>query len=126
VSDGLASEAWEIAEASGLRLVLREKQLPRSGSMAAYASSVGVDPLEWMLYGGEDYVLLGTMASKDAESMQLVFQQEGIPFFIIGEAEAGEPGVELIRYNQSGKGNGLQSQNEKRINLKKRGYNHFL
>ncbi|WP_063846192.1 thiamine-phosphate kinase [Paenibacillus sp. FJAT-27812] len=126
VSDGLASEAWEIAEASGLRLMLHEKRLPRSGSMSTYASSAGVDPLEWMLYGGEDYVLLGTMASEDAEAMQLAFQQEGIPFFIIGETEAGEPDVQLIRYNQASKGSGLLSSNEKRINLKKRGYNHFL
>jgi thiamine-monophosphate kinase len=126
VSDGLASEAWEIAEASGLRLVLHEKQLPRSGSMAAYASSIGIDPLEWMLYGGEDYVLLGTMASEDAEAMQLAFHQAGIPFFIIGETEAGEPGVQLIRYNQASKGNELQTSNEKRVNIQKRGYNHFL
>ncbi|HTG70275.1 MAG TPA: thiamine-phosphate kinase [Candidatus Udaeobacter sp.] len=125
VSDGLASELWEIAEASGLRLVVREKHLPKSGSMAAYASSVGIDPLEWMLYGGEDYVLLGTMASEEADAMRVVFQQEGIPFFIIGEAEAGEPSVELIRHDQAFEGNGSQSGSAKRVKLKKRGYNHF-
>ncbi|WP_139992779.1 thiamine-phosphate kinase [Paenibacillus paridis] len=117
VSDGLASEAWEIAEASGLRLVLREKHLPKSGSMAAYASSVGIDPMEWMLYGGEDYVLLGTSAAEDAEAIKAAFHQEGIPFFIIGETEAGEPEVELVRHGTA---------KEERIKLKKRGYNHFL
>lgn len=125
VSDGLASELWEIAEASGLRLVVREKHLPKSGSMAAYASSAGVDPLEWMLYGGEDYVLLGTMASEEADAMRVVFRQEGIPFFIIGEAEAGEPAVELIRQVQAIEGSGSQSRSAKRVKLKKRGYNHF-
>lgn len=126
VSDGLASEAWEIADASGLRIILREALLPRSGSMAAYASRTGIDPLEWMLYGGEDYVLLGTMAAEDAEPMRAVFQQEGLPFFIIGETEEGEPGVELVRHNQANAGQGRLSPSEKREKLKKRGYNHFL
>lgn len=125
VSDGLASELWEIAEASGLRLVISEKLLPMSGSMAAYASSTGVDPLEWMLYGGEDYVLLGTMASEDGDAMRTVFQKEGISFFIIGVTEAGEPAVELIRNDQAFEENGPQLRAEKRVKLKKRGYNHF-
>lgn len=59
--------------------------MPRSGSMAAYAASVGIDSLEWMLYGGEDYVLLGTMAAEDAEAMKVVFHQEGIPFLLSGK-----------------------------------------
>jgi thiamine-monophosphate kinase len=125
VSDGLASEAWEIAEASGLRLVLQEKLLPKSGSMAAYASSVGIDPLEWMLYGGEDYVLLGTIASEHTEAMRAAFHHEGIPFFIIGETEMGEPAVELIRHDQAVEQKELPSHLEKRVLLKKRGYNHF-
>lgn len=124
VSDGLASEAWEIAEASGLRLVLREQALPRSGTMARYASDAGVDPLEWMLYGGEDYTIIGTMAAERAEAVQIQFREAGLPFFIIGETEAGEPGVELIRSEASGP-SGISSRSEARMPLKKRGYNHF-
>ncbi|GKU76240.1 thiamine-phosphate kinase [Paenibacillus sp. L3-i20] len=132
VSDGLASEAWEIAEASGLRLVLYEHRLPKAGSMSAYASIAGVNPLEWMLYGGEDYVLLGTMSSKLAPEVRDTFHAEGLPFYIIGETEAGEPAVELLSiYNDgdgkvtvSGKGSAA-SQQEIRQPLQKRGYNHF-
>lgn len=116
VSDGLASEAWEIAEASGLAVSLLEQQLPRSGSMAAYAGAAGIDPLEWMLYGGEDYVLLGTMAHGDAAAAQAAFHAEGLPFYIIGETSAGAPAVELIRVTDRG---------ELRQPLAKRGYNHF-
>lgn len=126
VSDGLASEAWEIAEASKLRIVLNEAQLPRSGSLAAYAAKVGVDPLEWMLYGGEDYVLLGTMDSLDADNMRAAFHEEGLPFFIIGETEAGEPGVVLASEERShGDKRGPANRSRKRTELKKRGYNHF-
>ncbi|ACS99699.1 thiamine-phosphate kinase [Paenibacillus sp. JDR-2] len=116
VSDGLASEAWEIAEASGLVVSLFEKHLPRSGSMAAYAGVAGIDPLEWMLYGGEDYVLLGTMEQGDAAAAQAAFHAEGLPFYIIGEASAGAPAAEIIRVTDRG---------ELRQPLAKRGYNHF-
>ncbi|MCM3630950.1 thiamine-phosphate kinase [Paenibacillus glycanilyticus] len=116
VSDGLASEAWEIAEASGLVVTLAEQRLPRSGSMAAYAGAAGVDPLEWMLYGGEDYVLLGTMEQSDAEAVQAAFHAEGLPFYIIGETSAGTPAVQLIRSTDRG---------EQKQPLAKRGYNHF-
>lgn len=119
VSDGLASEAWEIAEASGVRLVLREALLPRSGSLAAYASRAGVDPLEWMLYGGEDYVLVGTLAADDAEAAKAAFAAEGLPFYVIGETEAGDPGVELVVRSER------RGAEERRVPLAKRGYNHF-
>lgn len=89
VSDGLASEAWEIAEASKCCLVLKEDLLPRSGSMAAYAADVGIDPLEWMLYGGEDYVLLGTMEAADVQAAREAFRAEGLPFYMVGEVRQG-------------------------------------
>ncbi|MDQ6420089.1 thiamine-phosphate kinase [Paenibacillus sp. LHD-117] len=118
VSDGLASEAWELAEASRLRLVLRERLLPKSGSMSDYARDAGIDPLEWMLYGGEDYVLLGTIDAGKAEAARQAFREEGLPFFVIGETEEGPPGVELAREWNSGAG-------ENRTSIAKRGYNHF-
>lgn len=128
VSDGLASEAWELAEASGLTLVLHERLLPKSGSMAAYAAASGIDPLEWMLYGGEDYVLLGTIAAEDAQATRSAFHAEGLPFYIIGETAAGTPGVELVmqsRHETAGNDiNSLRSDG-RRVRLEKRGFNHF-
>lgn len=113
VSDGLASEAWEIAEASGVRLVLRENALPLSGELASYASECGKSALDWMLYGGEDYVLLGTADKRHEADMREAYRAEGIPFFVIGETEEGAPDVTLIQ------GDG------KRKRVEKRGYNHF-
>ncbi|RXZ81495.1 thiamine-phosphate kinase [Paenibacillaceae bacterium] len=98
VSDGLASEAWELAEASGVSIVLREAALPCSGSMAAYGRRVGVKPLDWILYGGEDYVLIGTIDPQDAQAAKAALNAEGIPFYAIGEVEAASvPGVWLER-----------------------------
>lgn len=127
VSDGLASEAWEIAEASGLRIVLDERSLPRSGSLSGYASSVGVDPLDWMLYGGEDYVLVGTMDSGGVSAVKTEFHNRGLPFYVIGRAEAGDPAVELIRvpYGWDGIRAGEFDEERPRVLLPKRGFNHF-
>ncbi|MHA7967493.1 thiamine-phosphate kinase [Paenibacillus sp. CAU 1782] len=130
VSDGLASEAWELAESSGLRLVLEENRLPKSGSMASYGSRCGYSPLDWMLYGGEDYVLLGTVAESAANEAASLFRKEGLPFYLIGTAEPGEPGVQLIPAEQRGSGNagvsaGGGGHREYRRALHKKGYNHF-
>lgn len=119
VSDGLASEAWEIAASSGVSLVLRESQLPYSGSMTAYAHRVGADPLAWMLYGGEDYVLLGTIRQDDAEAAKAALAAVGLPMYIIGRAEAGEAAVALIRDRAAPGSAG------RREPIAKRGYNHF-
>ncbi|RED65103.1 thiamine-phosphate kinase [Cohnella lupini] len=113
VSDGVASEAWEIAEASGVRLLLKETLLPISGELASYALEHGIQPLDLVLYGGEDYVLLGTVDKQHEHSMKDRFRREGIPLFIIGEVEAGEPGV------------AIQSASGKVKPMDKRGYNHF-
>ncbi|MCR2803446.1 thiamine-phosphate kinase [Paenibacillus soyae] len=124
VSDGLASEAWELAEASGLRIVLEEGRLPKSGSLSAYAAKAGIDPLEWMLYGGEDYVLVGTVESGGADAVQKAFHERGLPFYIIGKAEAGEPDVELIPLPKNWNGERASGRIARR-KIGKRGYNHF-
>ncbi len=114
VSDGVASEAWEIAEASGVRLLLKEKLLPLSGELSAYASDNGLIAADLALFGGEDYVLLGTVDKNLEEQLRERLRPEGIPLFVIGEVEEGEPGVELESADT-----GLRKP------LAKQGYNHF-
>lgn len=41
VSDGLASEAWELAEASGVAMVLERERIPLSPELRAYAAAAG-------------------------------------------------------------------------------------
>jgi thiamine-monophosphate kinase len=113
VSDGIASEAWEIAEASGAKLLLKETLLPLSGELASYARDNGLQPLDFALYGGEDYVLLGTADKRFEQEMRECFRAEGIPLFVIGEVEAGES--EVVMETASGAYKPVH----------KRGYNHF-
>lgn len=62
ISDGIANEAAEIAEASGTSIVLDLDALPTSG---AYHQFTVEQQREWQLFGGEDFELLGTVAKKD-------------------------------------------------------------
>lgn len=60
VSDGLIADARHLAEASGVDVVIDSADLTIPECMFAAASALGVDPLEWMLTGGEDHALLAT------------------------------------------------------------------
>ncbi len=77
LSDGLASDAVRLAEASGVRLVLDARALPLAP---------GVDSVELAATGGEDYELCACLpASADVGDLTW-----------IGEVVAGEPGVEWL------------------------------
>ncbi|MDK1329068.1 thiamine-phosphate kinase [Arthrobacter sp. zg-Y1143] len=59
VSDGLVRDAGRIARASGVGIDLDAGYLTaRADSLAAAAARLGVDPLAWVLGGGEDHGLL--------------------------------------------------------------------
>jgi thiamine-monophosphate kinase len=57
LSDGLASDARRLAEASGARLVLDAQALPVAAGVREVASALGADPVELAVTGGEDYEL---------------------------------------------------------------------
>lgn len=113
VSDGLASEAWEIAEASGVRVVLEAAKLPMAAELREYAAFAGKPALAFVLGGGEDYELVGTVAAERADEVLEVLRRAGADPVIAGRVEAGEAGVVLEHPD----GNVEV--------LSKRGYNHF-
>jgi thiamine-monophosphate kinase len=116
ISDGLASEAWELAEASGCRILLDEFRLPRTPGLDRYGAEAGVEPLDWMLFGGEDYQLVGTAAAADYPELARLFGERSLELHAVGQAmplHNGGPGVELLRKDGS------------IVPLAKRGYNHF-
>ncbi|MBU6146543.1 MAG: thiamine-phosphate kinase [Actinomycetales bacterium] len=60
VSDGLLLDASRIATASGVALAFERTRLTPDEPLTAVASAMNVDPLLWVLGGGDDHALLGT------------------------------------------------------------------
>lgn len=113
VSDGVASEAAEIAEASGVGLLLEEGRLPVHPDLAEYARLASREPLDWILGGGEDYQLLGTVRPEGVNELAALFSRHGIPLAIVGEVSERFTGVRLLRRSGA-----IEP-------VDKRGYNHF-
>lgn len=88
VSDGLIADARHVAEASGVCLDIHAGRLPIPEELAEAAAAYTMDPMEWMLTGGDDHALLATFPA-DCKPPK--------GFRIIGEVKPceGDPGVFL-------------------------------
>ncbi|MCW2869234.1 thiamine-phosphate kinase [Actinacidiphila oryziradicis] len=58
VSDGLVADLGHIATASGVRIDLKSADIDVPVQMADIGQAVGVDPLHWVLTGGEDHAIV--------------------------------------------------------------------
>lgn len=113
ISDGLASELYEIAEASDVSILLEEYRIPTLPALRHYARLAGLNGLDFALYGGEDYQIVGTVRSDRSGALLAMCESQGIKVTIIGRVEDASPCVEMMR-------------DGRRIELKKGGYDHFL
>nr|WP_092074609.1 thiamine-phosphate kinase [Dendrosporobacter quercicolus]NSL47565.1 thiamine-phosphate kinase [Dendrosporobacter quercicolus DSM 1736]SDN05185.1 thiamine-phosphate kinase [Dendrosporobacter quercicolus] len=111
ISDGLASEANEIAAASQVAVRLFEQQIPLSAELTAASAVLGNAALDYALYGGEDYQLLFTI---EPEKLRVLPANEiTAQLTVIGEIVRGPAGVELVAADGAARG------------LAPKGYNHF-
>ncbi len=85
VSDGLSSDLGHICRESGVGAVIRQENLPASPALLHAAAAMGKDPLDWILHGGEDYVLLATVNPDSLEDLLRAASQEHISLIPIGE-----------------------------------------
>ncbi len=60
VSDGLIADLGHIADASGVRIDLRADAVPVPAKLREVGAALNVDPLVWVLTGGDDYALAAT------------------------------------------------------------------
>lgn len=63
VSDGLIADLGHIAEASKVRIDVRSGAVDIPTQMHDIGQAVGVDPLQWVLTGGEDHAIVATFPS---------------------------------------------------------------
>lgn len=89
ISDGLASECAEIAAASGVKIIIKSAKIPISQETHKLASLRQASSLEWALFGGEDYQLVGTIAAEKADELTEIYAQTGKKLWIIGHVTEG-------------------------------------
>lgn len=89
ISDGLASDAARLCHASGLGARLYEKMIPLTAATRNLAEEVSQNPLDWALFGGEDFELLFTAWPAQAERMAFLLRELGLKPARVGEMEQG-------------------------------------
>ncbi|WP_269462864.1 MULTISPECIES: thiamine-phosphate kinase [Pseudonocardia] len=60
VSDGLLADLAHVARASAVAVRLRSRAFTVPARLAEIGSALGLDPLRWLLTGGEDHALVAT------------------------------------------------------------------
>lgn len=114
ISDGLAGEIREIAKASRVGALIYAEKIPIAPAVRQAAAAYGKDPLDYALFGGEDFELLWTCRPEAAEEIcREVMNRCGTPVTVIGEIRPPEEGLTLIREGR-------------KIPLPRGGYNHFV
>jgi len=114
ISDGLAREIREITGASGVGANLWLDQIPLSPALQNLAETWGRSPLDFALYGGEDYELIFTVPAEQAPAVaRAVEDATGTRTSVIGEIVPPEEGIQLIY------------PGGERVPLTKSGWDHF-
>jgi thiamine-monophosphate kinase len=97
ISDGLAADLGHIAEASGIGVELWADALPISDDLRALAAAAGRDPLEYSLFGGEDYDLLTVVSPGAQDTVLAAIRQTGLDATVIGETTTPDRGLTLLQ-----------------------------
>ncbi len=69
ISDGLANEVNHISEMSGVGIIVDAASIPVGPETVEVAKALGKDPLQYALFGGEDYELCFTARPSDVEAI---------------------------------------------------------
>lgn len=109
ISDGLVSELYEIAESSHAHIEIKKELIPIHEEVIKWGKLREIDPLEFALYGGEDFQLVFTADKTTKEQLE---QHPLIRF--IGEVVDKKVGVSMI-----------DDENQEPVLLEKAGYQHF-
>jgi thiamine-monophosphate kinase len=91
ISDGLASDLFQLASASQVGFTVYEDKLPIDPQTYQRAIDLGIDPTIAVLNGGEDYELMFTIPQSAYDIIKKEFD-----FSVIGHAVAKGEGMHLI------------------------------
>ncbi|WP_343033665.1 thiamine-phosphate kinase [Virgibacillus ihumii] len=114
ISDGIANESAEIAEASKVDIVLYEEQIPTSSSFGQFSRK---QQYEWKLFGGEDFELVGTVSQRDWERLSDIARNTDTPLTQVGFVEQSKGPDQHSVF--------IIDRNNQRKPLEKKGYTHL-
>jgi thiamine-monophosphate kinase len=94
VSDGLLADLGHVARASGVRIDVRSAAFEVPSRLVDVGAALGVDPLHWLLTGGEDHALAATFPGAVPDGWTPIGAvAEGEPAVLVdGRAYDGGPG----------------------------------
>jgi thiamine-monophosphate kinase len=84
ISDGIANEAAEIAEASNVSMHLIYKDIPFHPNLTAFNED---QQRQWKLFGGEDFELIGTVPEQDWPNVVRAANDSNTTVSIVGYVE---------------------------------------
>ena len=100
-SDGLADALAQIARASKVGMQVELTEVPINVETEQIARSLQRDPMEFALYGGEDYELVGCLAKSVWDTWNTEAGKNQLPFKKIGEV-TNSGRIELLNRGQPG------------------------
>ncbi|MCY8540061.1 thiamine-phosphate kinase [Bacillus haynesii] len=109
ISDGLASELNEFAEASRVSIDIYKEMIPVHSDL----HTLNTKWEEWVLFGGEDFELVGTISNDQWERFSQECSEHDVPVYQIG------------RVTKQGQAEVFYHDGQDRVLLEKKGYNHF-
>ena len=95
ISDGLAQDLNHVLTASSVGATLQKSLFPTSRHCAGFCRDNGLNPLNYLIYGGEDYELLFTLKAEDVYNLRESIDEFGSPVTQIGEITKGR-GITLV------------------------------
>ncbi len=97
ISDGIANEAAEIAEASKVSITINDDVIPTSHAYRQFPQKL---QKHWKYYGGEDFELIGTVPEHDWPYVKKMASLHDVQVTEVGKVTVGnKPGTVFVNVN---------------------------
>ncbi len=96
ISDGIASDLRHLCNESGVGAIIYADKLPVAGAVYRLEDVLSEPPLNYALYGGEEYELLAAVEKDRAKELKSMWGGDLAPFTEVGKITTRNEGVTYI------------------------------